>query len=116
MAQHNDRGKEGEQEACLFLTLRGYHLLARNWRSSHHEIDIIADYYGEIVFVEVKTRRNEDFLPATAAVDQEKRENVRAAARHFMHLHQLDAPFRFDIITVVGERRPYTIRHFVAAF
>lgn len=116
MALHNDKGREGEEAACLFLSLRGYRLLERNWRSHHYEIDIIADYYGEIVFVEVKTRRNEDFLPALAAVDEEKQENVRAAARHYLNLKRLDAPYRFDIITVVGETKPYTFKHYVAAF
>lgn len=54
MLDYNERGHEGEEQACLFLAARNYRILARNWRSHHHEIDIIADQYGELVFVEVK--------------------------------------------------------------
>lgn len=71
MLDYNERGHEGEEQACLFLAARNYRILARNWRSHHHEIDIIADQYGELVFVEVKARRNENYLPAVAAVDAE---------------------------------------------
>lgn len=116
MLDYNERGHEGEEQACLFLAARNYRILARNWRSHHHEIDIIADQYGELVFVEVKARRNENYLPAVAAVDDEKRRNVREAAKHYMNLHRFDGPYRFDIITVVGEEKPYRFQHFVAAF
>ena len=57
MADHNELGREGEDEALLYLTQKGYTLLARNWRSGHLEIDIVAEWFGEIVFVEVKPRR-----------------------------------------------------------
>ena len=64
MARHNELGLAGEEEACRYLMHRGYRLLDRNWRVGHLELDIVADYYGEIVFVEVKTRSSqkiEDF-------------------------------------------------------
>lgn len=116
MAEHNLLGQAGEEAACLYLAERSYRLLARNWRSGRLEIDIVADYFGELVFVEVKTRRNEDYLPAAAAVDHEKREHLLRAARSYMNVHHLDQPFRFDIITVVGERRPFRIEQIVNAF
>lgn len=80
MAQHNELGKKGEEEACLYLTTRGYRLLARNYRFGHWETDIIADYFGELVFVEVKTRRNEDYIPAITAIGIKKQDNLIKAA------------------------------------
>ena len=64
MAQHNELGRLGEQQACRYLAEKGYSLLARNWRLGHLEIDIIADYFGEVVFVEVKTRSSEAIAEA----------------------------------------------------
>ena len=116
MALHNQLGRIGEEEACRYLTARRYHLLSRNWRVGHLEIDIVADYFGELVFVEVKTRRSEDFMPAAQAVDQEKRRNLLAAARAYVQQHGLDQPVRFDVITVVGEARPYAVTHKINAF
>jgi putative endonuclease len=89
MASHNILGQIGEEEACRFLIRKGYTLLDRNWRIGHYEIDIIAEWYGEIIFVEVKTRSNEDFAPALAAVDEEKLQNLRLAAGHYLHIHSL---------------------------
>ena len=61
MAEHNDLGKEGEDEAVRYLTEKGYCILHRNWRRGRNELDIIATKDGQLVFVEVKTRRNETY-------------------------------------------------------
>ena len=112
MATHNILGKIGEEEACRYLIRKGYTLLERNWRVGHLELDIIAEWYGEIIFVEVKTRSNEDFAPAISAIDDEKFKNLRIAAGQYLRLNHLDQPIRFDIITVVGTHKPFTITHY----
>ena len=113
MASHNILGQIGEEEACRYLIRKGYTLRDRNWRVGHLEIDIIAEWYGEIIFVEVKTRSNEDFAPALWAIDDEKMKNLRLAAGHYLRIHDLDQPIRFDVITVVGTQKPFTITHYV---
>ena len=72
MALHNQLGALGEEVAAHYLSQLEYRLLERNWRTGHLEVDIIADYYGEIVFVEVKTRSYEAEYTALEAVDQRK--------------------------------------------
>lgn len=116
MDSHLILGALGEEAACRYLMHKGYTLLARNWRVHPLEIDIVAEWFGEVIFVEVKTRSNEDFQDAVAAVDWEKKENLVRAARAFMAYHHLDQPYRFDIITVVGEMPPFTLRHWMNAF
>lgn len=54
MATHNELGRLGEDEALFYLTLKGYHLLDRNWRFEHYEIDIVAEWHGEIVLSKSK--------------------------------------------------------------
>ncbi len=116
MAQHNELGRLGEQQACRYLAEQGYSLLARNWRVGHLELDIIADYFGEVVFVEVKTRGSEAVEEAVKAVNLDKQANLVAAAAYYMGQNKLDRPFRFDIITLVGHRPPFEIKHYVNAF
>ena len=116
MAQHNILGQQGEQEAARHLMHAGYTLHERNWRSGRCEVDIIAEWYGEMVFVEVKTRSNETYMPAADAVDANKKQNLLQAARAYMALHALDMPYRFDIITVVGREAPYHVEHHINAF
>lgn len=116
MAQHNILGARGEEIACRYLTHQDYHLLDRNWRAGHFELDIIADYYGEIVFVEVKTRSREEKHTALEAVDEVKKRNLVAAAQAYMRAHYLDAAYRFDIITIIGTEEPYDVTHYVNAY
>ena len=53
---------------------------------------------------------------AVKAGDYEKRANLIDAAAYYMSQNKLDRPFRFDIITLVGHRPPFEIKHYVNAF
>ena len=117
MTERKELGNRGEYEAVLHLLNHGYHILARNWRAGHLELDIVAEYWGEIVFVEVKTRSNEDFMPAQFAVTPHQQRNLLAATRMFLADHGLqEQPYRFDLITVVGTERPFEITHYKRVF
>lgn len=110
------RGRLGEELAALYLTRHEYHLLDRNWRIGHLEVDLIADYYGEIVFVEVKTRSSETPHSAFDAVDHTKKVRLVRAARAYLNQRHIDAPCRFDIITVIGNAAPYELTHYIHAY
>ena len=116
MAIHNDFGALGEETACRYLMHHGYKLLSRNWRFQHLEVDIVAEWYGEIVFVEVKSRSNEDYALAADAVDLDKKRNLVIAAKAYMNYFDFDLPYRFDIITVVGAFPPFQIEQIENAF
>lgn len=117
MAFHNELGHLGEDAACRFLMERDYHILARNWRCHPLEIDIIADDWGELVFVEVKTRSSDHLEDPAAAVDRYKQEGLSLAALAYIRQNRLgNIPFRFDIITLVGKEPPFLVRHYVDAF
>ena len=51
-------GDRGEALAARELKKHGYRILAKNFRSAHGEIDIIAEDRDVLVFVEVKTRKD----------------------------------------------------------
>ena len=116
MGQHNDFGKRGEELAARYLIDRDYSILERNWRDDHREIDIIAEFAGEIVFVEVKTRSSEAITTAHDAVDQSKKELIIKAAEAYMREKRLWNPWRYDIITIVGNTPPYQLHHYRYAF
>ena len=66
MAEHNRLGKWGEEEVIAHLVKNGYAIVEHNWRMNHLEIDIIASKGRDIVFVEVKTRREKGSRPEDA--------------------------------------------------
>lgn len=117
MSETANLGKWGEEAAAQYLAAREYHLLARNWRVGRLEIDLVADDYGEVVFVEVKTRTHASPGEALEAVGREKRENMLRAASAFMAYYHLDRPFRFDIVTLTGTGGPdFRIDHHKRVF
>ena len=78
----------------------------------------MVDSNGTLVFVEVKTRANEDFGPSESTVTSAKKTRMLRAARYFLTTHQIeDRPFRFDVVTIVlAEKGPARIRHYEKAF
>ena len=102
MAEHNDLGKWGEDLAAGYLQRKGYVILERDWKSGHRDLDIIALDGDVVVFVEVKTRRNQMFTDPVDAVGYQKIRNLQQAANHYVKYRRIDLDIRFDIITVVG--------------
>jgi putative endonuclease len=117
MAQHNELGKWGESIAAKFLEEKGYHIVARDWKDNHKDIDIVAIDTDTLVFVEVKTRRNDYFLQPEQAVNGKKIKNITLAANKFVKMHQIDLQIRFDIISIVGtDESNCKINHIEDAF
>lgn len=102
MATHNDIGRWGEQMAAEYLERKGFRILWKDWRSGHRDIDLIAIDADNLVFVEVKTRRNADFLEPELAVDVKKMRNIGYAAQAFLHGYDNEMPIRFDIVAITG--------------
>lgn len=116
MAEHNILGKDGEEEAVNYLLTEGYNICHRNWRSGRKELDIIAEKAGELIIIEVKTRRNTVYLLPEEAVNNRKIRRIVSAADAYIRKFCLDMPVRFDIITIVGNKNNFTIEHIKEAF
>lgn len=102
-AKHIQLGKWGEELATVYLREKGYIILERDWHSNHRDIDIIAQDGECTVFVEVKARQNRLFAEPESAVNYQKLKNLRLAINHYIKYRQIDNPWRFDVITIVGE-------------
>ena len=112
-----ETGRTGEALAVRHLRRSGYRILAKNWRSYRHEIDVIARERstGTVVFVEVKTRTPGSFGRPADAVDQNKRRFLRLAAESWLLSNGgIEQPARFDVIEVLLPEK--TINHIVNAF
>lgn len=117
MARHNDKGKEGEQEALRYLRTKGFFILEVNWRVYHLEADIIAMDKDKLVFVEVKTRSDADHGEPELSVTLKKQKNLIRAANEYIEQKDYNGETRFDIVTVLNdeEGRP-VINHIEDAF
>jgi putative endonuclease len=112
-------GRKGEQAAADYLRRHGHKILYRNFRAPHGgEVDLVCrdKPHNELVFVEVKTRTDEEFGRPFAAVNRKKRRLIlRGAMTWLKMLDMPDITFRFDVVEVVmGD--PPEIRHLENAF
>ncbi len=115
MAQHNQLGQWGENIAVEYLITLGYAIVETNWHMGHYEVDIIATKGNRMVFVEVKTRSNEDYDPLEA-VDNKKKSHMVRSAHNYIVSRDLRYEVQYDIITIVGDQHEYKLEHIPDAF
>ena len=112
-------GRWGEKRAERFLRSKGLRMLDRNVVCQTGELDIVmVDSDGMLVFVEVKTRADENFVATETAISPAKKRRVVRAGHYFLACHDLqERPYRFDVVAIVLGRsgRP-RIRHYPNAF
>lgn len=101
MATRQHTGKLGEAMTAAVLETDGYKILHQNWRHSRCEIDLIAQLDKILVFVEVKTRRQQYFGPPRAFLSVAQQRRIFYTAMAFMEATQYDGPIRFDVVEVL---------------
>lgn len=112
-------GRYGEQLAADHLVAQGMTLLARNWRCSEGELDLVArDRDGTVVFVEVKTRAGTGFGEPVEAVGRVKARKLHVLACRWLAEHPGGgAELRFDVVGIVRRRgEAPRLTHLRAAF
>ncbi|MDR0593022.1 MAG: YraN family protein [Bifidobacteriaceae bacterium] len=106
-------GRYGEDVAAAFLTAKGWRVLDRNWRCREGELDMIAQPGPEtLVFVEVKTRRDDRCGAPAEAVTYRKLARLRRLAAAWLHAHGEHAQkVRIDVIAVTTGPAGRSIEH-----
>lgn len=100
--QRSALGRYGEDIATRHLVESGMVVLARNWRCSHGEIDVVARDGGTLVVCEVKTRRGLDYGTPLEAVTARKMLRLRRLATEWLDEAGLDPPdVRIDVVSVL---------------
>ncbi len=104
------RGRWAESLCLWSLRLRGYRILARDYRVAVGEIDILARRGRTLVAIEVKARDNH--TSAVEAVTARQRRRIMRAAAHFISGRPSLASLtvRFDVMLVVPRRLPLHLR------
>ncbi len=110
-------GARGEQMAADALKRAGYRILTPDARQKSGQIDLIAEEGGDIVFIEVKTRRSTAYgLPAEAVHAAKQRHLIAAAQEYLEANNQLDRSWRIDVVSILltqGPPRLEIIKHAV---
>jgi len=106
-------GLSAESRAAAWLMAKGYRILAKRFRTSHGEIDLVARKRHLVAFVEVKARATLD--EAAYAVTPRQQARIIAAAEAWLMAHPEHAEYelRFDAMLIAPGHLP---RHLLAAF
>ncbi|PKA98688.1 putative endonuclease [Flavobacteriaceae bacterium MAR_2009_75] len=116
MGKHNEFGKEGEKIAVDFLIKEGYDIVERNYRYLKAEVDIIAQKQDILAVVEVRARSNDQIIPIAETVTSKKIKLLVAAANNYVTENELEVEVRFDIITILKNRKIFKVEHLKSAF
>lgn len=105
-------GRIGEDIAVKYLADKGYEIVKRNFSNKFGEIDVIAKYKDVLVFVEVKTKKGDEFGMPEEMVGRGKLRKVKNMAT--IYLQGRDVPCRIDVIAVVlsGEDGVNRVTHY----
>ncbi len=106
----DNRGREGEAEAAMFLTQQGWRVVAERVKTKAGEIDLIARRSGLIAFVEVKWRARAASLGD--AIDERRLARVAAAVEIVWQDYATDGEdIRIDVILLAPGRKPTHIEN-----
>mgnify|MGYP000023703035 FL=1 len=116
-------GDCGEAVAARYLKTHGYKIVAKNFRSAHGEVDLVAESGDALVFVEVKTRKDcaarfDDYGLPCEAVNAEKQRHILYTARIFLEKHPTDKYIRFDVVEIYRSEdgKSTRVNHIESAF
>jgi putative endonuclease len=111
-------GAYGERVAARHLQDQGLVVLNRNWRCPDGEVDLVLRDGDDIVFCEVKTRRDDRFgTPAEAVVPRKVRKLRQLANRWLAESGVRPREIRFDVVEVLPQPRGATrVAHIRSAF
>jgi putative endonuclease len=112
-------GKFGEDIASKYLKDKGYKIKERNYRTFLGEIDIICEYKGNIIFVEVKTRNSDKFGYPEEAINLAKQRKIIKNALCYLskyHLWGKNCCFDVVLISISNHKDIKRIKHIRNAF
>src|ERR1700722_16719120 len=109
-------GRRGEDLAARHLRSLGYKIIQRNFVTPLGEIDIIARDANTLVFVEVKTRMQDEPTPEDQ-VNRHKQHQLTRVGKFYLGRYTSPPAARFDVVAIIwpDDAKPI-IRHIPHAF
>ena len=98
-------GAEYERKAAEYLKENGVKIIAVNFRCRQGEVDIVCVHRAELVFVEVKYRKENSLTLPEESVGRRKQEKICRTSDYFrVRFPQYgNKQVRYDVIAIYGE-------------
>ncbi|MDP2909573.1 MAG: YraN family protein [bacterium] len=98
---HLETGRAGEEIAKDYLERKGYKIIEQNYKTKYAEIDLVAKKENEMVFIEVRTKKGEDFGTPEETIDKKKMRKLWGNARAYTAWKKWQGPYRVDAVCIV---------------
>ena len=104
MVTTREQGEYTENLACKYLEKKGFKLIERNFHCRFGEIDLIMQHNNNLIFVEVRYRRSNNFGSGAESITSNKQSKLIKTASVYLQQHAKLAknPTRFDVISISG--------------
>lgn len=96
-------GSNAEARVADILESKGFHVIARNWRTKYAEIDIVAEKEEVIYFVEVKYRSNSRTGDGFDYITNAKLKHMVRAAEAWVLINDWNGPYELLAASVQSE-------------
>ncbi len=106
-----EAGRKAETAAAVYLEMRGYTIIERNWRRPRCEVDIIASKDKVMYFVEVKYRFNDDQGGGLEAITTSKLKKMNFAADIWVQETKWQGEYSLAAVEIAGDN--YSVMHFI---
>jgi putative endonuclease len=98
-----ERGAAAEARAAQLLVEAGYRIVERNFRCKAGELDLVARDGDVLVFVEVRSRSDDEHGSAVEMIRRTKQRRVARVATYYLATVQpVFEECRFDIVAVTA--------------
>ena len=111
-------GDYWEGVALSYLKQKGLKKINRNFNCKVGEVDIIMKNNDILIFVEVKYRKNDNWVSAVESVTKSKQRKIIKAAQMFLLQNQKYKNWncRFDVVSIQGDKHNPEINWIEHAF
>jgi len=97
------RGASAESDAAQLLVDAGYRIVERNFRCKAGELDIVARDGDVLVFVEVRSRADDEHGSAIEMIRRGKQRRVARVATYYLAtIEPVFEECRFDIVAITA--------------
>jgi len=97
------RGASAEDAAAQLLSDAGYRIVERNFRCKAGELDIVARDGDVLVFVEVRSRSDDEHGSAVEMIRRTKQRRVARVAMYYLAtVEPVFEQCRFDIVAITA--------------
>jgi putative endonuclease len=96
-----DTGHLGEEIAKNYLKRKGYKIIEQNWRTKCAEIDLVTRKKDVLVFVEVRTKTDDQFGTPEETLNKKKINRLIRSSQIYIKYKNYTDRYRIDSVCVM---------------